>query len=103
MLVDSFGRLTGIIDWDGWSRGDRWFSLEVLSFDLRSRCKDPATRRHLTDLITDAVEPDRLRAYRASLSLRLVDWSIRHHGSEAVGLLASGGSRTAERPLLKSG
>ena len=84
VLVDSNGRLTGIIDWDGWSRGDRWFSLEVLSFDLSARCEDAAARRLLTDQITEAVGPDSLRAYRASLSLRLVDWSIRHHGSDAV-------------------
>ena len=84
VLVDGSGRLTGIIDWDGWTRGDRWFSLEVLAFDLAVKCDDLQLRRRLDALITGAVPDDQLRAYRASLSLRLVDWSIRHHGPEAV-------------------
>lgn len=84
VLVDSAGRLTGIVDWDGWARGDRWFSLEVLAFDLTWRCTDTAVRDRLDALITAAVPADHLRAYRASLSLRLVDWVIRHDEPRAV-------------------
>lgn len=84
VLVDGDGRLTGIVDWDGWGRGDRWFSVEVLAFDLAHRRADAAVRAHLDRLLRDAVPADRLLAYRAHLALRQVDWSIRHHGPGEV-------------------
>lgn len=84
VLVDGAGRITGVIDWDGWARGDRWFSLEVLSFDLAWRGVDSDVRRRLDERIAGAVPADRLRAYRASLALRQVDWAIRHHEPHVV-------------------
>lgn len=84
VLVDTAGRITGIVDWDGWGRGDRWFSLEVLAFDLARRRAGAATRSRLDERIAAAVAPDRLLAYRAHLALRQVDWVIRHHGPAEV-------------------
>lgn len=85
VLVDENGALTGIIDWDGWMRGDRWFSLEVLAFDLAGRRADRRVLETLTDHQIEAtVPPPRLGAYRADLGLRLVDWAIRHHDTATV-------------------
>lgn len=84
LLVDPAGRITGIVDWDGWARGDRRFALVVLAYDLRWRRSDPAVRARLDELINLTVPPDRRRRYDASLSLRQVDWSIRHHGPAEV-------------------
>lgn len=83
ILVDADGKITGIIDWDGAARGDRWLSLVVLSFYL-SRNDDPAVRERLRTLISESVPPDRLREYQAHLCLRQVDWMIRHHGPSEV-------------------
>ncbi|WP_420110940.1 aminoglycoside phosphotransferase family protein [Pseudactinotalea sp.] len=84
VLVDADGRLTGIVDWDGWGRGDRWFSIEVLAFDLARRRTDAAVRAHVDERLLEAVRADRLLAYRAHLALRQVDWSIRHHSPADV-------------------
>ncbi|MFC7625329.1 phosphotransferase family protein [Microlunatus sp. GCM10028923] len=84
LLVDPDGRITGIVDWDGWARGDRGFALVVLAYDLAWRRSDPAVRARLAELINLTVPPDRRRRYDASLSLRQVDWSIRHHGRAEV-------------------
>ncbi len=85
VLVDDGGRLTGIIDWDGWAKGDRWFAITVLSYDLAWR-GELALVRPIEELITAEVPADRLRSYRAHLALRQVDWVIRHHGPAEVDL-----------------
>jgi hypothetical protein len=75
------GRISGVIDWDGAGRGDRRLDLVTLRFDLAWRAP------HLTGLLDErltALEPDRLRAYWAHMSLRQVDWSIRHHDADTV-------------------
>lgn len=84
VLVGEDGELSGIIDWDGWARGDRWFSLEVLAFDLTWRRADRQVLETLTAQIESAVPRELLRAYRAHLGLRLVDWAIRHHDAPTV-------------------
>lgn len=80
VLVDD-GRITGLVDWDGAARGDRHFDLVVLRFGLAGNAPRLAAR--LDDRLA-GVAPDRLRAYWAHISLRQVDWSIRHHDAEAV-------------------
>ena len=40
----------------------------------------------MDDLLEQTLPRDRLRAYWAHMSLRLVDWSIRHHGPADVDL-----------------
>lgn len=84
VLIGEDGRLSGIVDWDGWARGDRWFSLEVLAFDLAWRGVCRRVLESLTFQIEAAVPRDLLRQYRAHLSLRLVDWAIRHHDASTV-------------------
>jgi hypothetical protein len=79
LVVD--GRITGLVDWDGAARGDRHFDLVVLKFGLAGNAPRLAAR--LDDRLA-RVTADRLRAYWAHISLRQVDWSIRHHDAEAV-------------------
>lgn len=73
VLVDG-GRVTGVIDWDGAARGDRLFDLVTLRFSVPE----------LDGLLREVVPPQRLRPYWAHMSLRLVDWAIRHHGPSEV-------------------
>ena len=80
VLADS-GRITGVVDWDGATRGDRHFDLVTLRFHLGGQAP------HLTGPVDErlaTVSARRLRAYWAHMSLRQVDWSIRHHDSATV-------------------
>jgi hypothetical protein len=79
VLVDD-GRLTGVVDWDGATRGDRHFDLVTLKFTLTGRAP------HLLGPIDERLTaiPRLRRAYWAHMSLRQVDWSIRHHDAAAV-------------------
>ncbi|HEX5200821.1 phosphotransferase [Paractinoplanes rhizophilus] len=75
------GRLTGVVDWDGAVRGDRHLDLVTLLFHLRGQAPAlaPAVRERL-----GLLSARRLRAYWAHMSLRQVDWSIRHHDAATV-------------------
>ncbi|WP_203785784.1 phosphotransferase [Paractinoplanes rishiriensis] len=75
------GRLTGVIDWDGAVRGDRFFDLVTLRFTLAGTAPDLVP---LVDERLDLLEPRRRAAYWAHMSLRMVDWAIRHHDAGAV-------------------
>ena len=92
-ILVSDGRITAIVDWDGVGRGDRLLDLVTLRFDLAWRA--PALASFMDDLLAHSVPSDRLRAYWAHMSLRLVDWAIRHHTSAEVDLWLA----TAERGL----
>jgi hypothetical protein len=81
VLVDDRGRITGVVDWDGARRGDRHFDLVTLRFTLAGRAPHllgPVDRR------LAGLEPRLRRAYWAHMSLRQVDWSIRHHDAATV-------------------
>jgi Phosphotransferase enzyme family len=81
-ILVSDGRITAILDWDGVGQGDRLFDLVTLRFDLAWRA--PLLTFFMDDLLVQTLPADRLRAYWAHMSLRLVDWSIRHHTSAEV-------------------
>lgn len=83
-LVDDSGALTGIVDWDGAARGDADLDLVVLFFGLHGTGGSAATIARLGERLRGHVPPDPLRAYWAHLSLRMVDWAIRHHGPDEV-------------------
>ena len=76
VLVDDTGAVTGVIDWDGIGRGDRYFGLVTLRFDAHVRATDLTWFDELLDAL---LEPAVLRLYWAHMALRMVDWSIRHH------------------------
>lgn len=76
VLVDASGAMTGVIDWDAACRGNGDFDLVTLRFDLARRA--PALGRWLDRLVRGHVPDDVLRICWAHMSLRMVDWSIRH-------------------------
>jgi hypothetical protein len=84
-LLTVDGRLTGIVDWDGIGRGDRRFALVTLLFDLAHGRRFRSGYRELneddlaplTDRLAE-VPTESLRPWWAHMSLRLVDWTIRH-------------------------
>jgi hypothetical protein len=74
--------ITGVVDWDGASRGDGRLDLVTLRFDLALRAPDLVG--YVDDVIAERLPDELLRAYWAHMSLRLVDWSIRHHTAADV-------------------
>lgn len=82
VLVDEAGALTGIIDWDGASRGDRRFDLVTLRFAVPP--DQPAIAARLDAELAARLTADELRPYWASMALRQVDWTIRHHDAQTV-------------------
>jgi aminoglycoside phosphotransferase (APT) family kinase protein len=81
LLAD--GRITGIVDWDGIGRGDRRFALVTLRFDAQVQLAgDDLT--WFDELLDNTLEPDVLRLYWAHMTLRQIDWSIRHHSPTDV-------------------
>ncbi|GAB2572117.1 hypothetical protein Aab01nite_03630 [Paractinoplanes abujensis] len=81
VLVDDHGRITGLIDWDGATRGDRLFDLVTLRFVLTG--SHPALLGPIDERLT-TMPAHRYNAYWAHMSLRMVDWSIRHHDTATV-------------------
>jgi aminoglycoside phosphotransferase (APT) family kinase protein len=84
VLVDEDGTITGIVDWDGVARGDRRFMLVTLRFSAAPLGADPDTVAWLDRLIDAWLDRPTLRAYWAAMSLRQVDWAIRHFGPAEV-------------------
>lgn len=80
-LLVSGDRITGVVDWDGAGRGDRHLDLVTLRFELARRY--PRLTGPVDERLA-AVDTERLRAYWAHMSLRLVDWAIRHHDAATV-------------------
>jgi hypothetical protein len=77
-VLQAGGRLTGVVDAEGYRSGDRVFDLVTLAFGLE-----------VADCARDAVERvwaaafelrgrETVAAYVAHMALRQVDWSIRH-------------------------
>ncbi len=82
VLVDSEGTVTGVVDWDGASRGNGDLDLFTLRFDLARRA--PGLGMQLGALLAGSVPEQTLRACWAHMSLRQVDWSIREHDAAEV-------------------
>jgi aminoglycoside phosphotransferase (APT) family kinase protein len=76
-ILASHGHITGVIDWDGASRGDRRLDLVTLRFGIHGSAADPAATAHL-DRLLDALPGDVLTPMWAHMSLRMTDWAIRH-------------------------
>jgi hypothetical protein len=73
-LLQTGGRITGVIDWDGAGRGHRGFDLVTLRFGVKG--PDDVVAR--LDTLLDELPYDVLRVSWAHMSLRMVDWAIRH-------------------------
>jgi Phosphotransferase enzyme family len=66
--------VAAVVDWAGVRVGDRMLDVVTFGFDVSRRGGDPGPVR---DRLA-ATDPARVRAYVAHLSLRYVDWVIRH-------------------------
>jgi aminoglycoside phosphotransferase (APT) family kinase protein len=75
VLVDSAGRLSGVIDWDGANRSDGALDLFTLRFVLGRTA--PELGHWVAGLLQETAAPEVLRVCWAHMSLRLIDWSIR--------------------------
>jgi hypothetical protein len=82
VLVDPAGAVTGVVDWDGAGRSNGYLDLFTLRFDLARRAPDLG--RWLGERLHDAASDEVILACWAHMSLRLVDWSIRHHTAAHV-------------------
>jgi hypothetical protein len=81
-LLEKDGVITGVVDWDGAGRGDRRLDLVTLRFGVHRQAGADVISR-LDDLL-DQVPTSVLNPLWAHLSLRMVDWAIRHHTEEDV-------------------
>ena len=82
-ILASDGLITGVIDWDGAARGDCRFDLVTLRFGLHAiRCDDSAIA--MLDQALDFFPHEILLPAWAHLSLRMVDWAIRHFTASDV-------------------
>lgn len=76
-ILAAEGSVTGVVDWDGAARGDRLMDLVTLRFGTRGGAADPGVTRRL-DALLDSASEAALRRCWAHMSLRTVDWAIRH-------------------------
>ena len=74
--------ITGVIDWDGAARGDRRLDLVTLRFGLHP-APGPGLPDRL-DSVLDTFPEEILRPAWAHMSLRMVDWAIRHFSAPEV-------------------
>ena len=82
VLVSESGLITGVVDWDGASRGNGVLDLMTLRFDLARRA--PELGRWVGGLLREAAAGPVELACWAHMSLRLVDWSIRELAAAEV-------------------
>jgi hypothetical protein len=82
-LLAEGNRVTGVVDWDGAGRGDRRFDLVTFRFGLHALPPDPAITDRL-DRILDGFPAGVLDPMWAHMSLRMVDWVIRHYTPDYV-------------------
>jgi Phosphotransferase enzyme family len=82
VLIDHTGTVTGVVDWDGAGRSHGYFDLYTLRFDLARRA--PELGRWLAGQLHGAAPDEVVLACWAHMSLRLVDWGIRHYTAPYV-------------------
>jgi aminoglycoside phosphotransferase (APT) family kinase protein len=98
VLQHDDGRLSAVIDWEGVRQGDAVFDLVMLAICLAVARVEPGVESRVWEEILACSSADSRAAYVAQVSLRRLDWSIRHHPDE-VGLW----QMVAERELGRFG
>jgi len=76
-MLASQGRITGVIDWNGAARGDCRLDLVTMRFGVHGIGSDAEVIRKL-DEVLDFFPTELLLPAWAHMSLRMVDWAIRH-------------------------
>jgi hypothetical protein len=82
-ILVSDGRVSGVVDWDGVTAGDRMFDVATMLFYIRS---DRSARQMLWQHVNAHSTRGAVSLYLAHMIVRQVDWSIRHHDAEVVQL-----------------
>jgi aminoglycoside phosphotransferase len=77
------GRISGVVDWDGVTAGDRMFDVVTLLFYVRS---DQRARQVLWKHLREHSTRGAVSLYLAHMIVRQVDWSIRHHNADSIDL-----------------
>ncbi len=80
-ILVNHGEISGVIDWHDPHAGDCTFDLVTL---LVYVWDDQVVRDQLWHHVIERIGPGVLSVYLAHMILRQVDWSIRHHGPQAV-------------------
>lgn len=83
ILVDG-GRISGVVDWEGLTPGDRAFDLATLLFYEGYYANVPATRQRLWAHALELADATTLGLYLCHMVHRQTDWSVRHHGTDEV-------------------
>jgi thiamine kinase-like enzyme len=78
------GEVTAIIDTEWATVGDAAFDLVTLALSARDHPCAPGVVGRLWRTAIEATDEPRRAVYVAHLSLRFVDWSIRHHSASDV-------------------
>jgi tRNA A-37 threonylcarbamoyl transferase component Bud32 len=78
------GQVSAVIDWEGCRSGDSVFDLMTLAFGLTVARVSVRAQDRIQDEIRRRATPATRRAYAAHMSLRQVDWSIRHRTAADV-------------------
>lgn len=79
--------LVAVVDWEGCRPGDRAFDLVTFCFGLTHAVPADGVEERLWRQAGQLASREALAAYVAHMSLRRVDWSIRHHPDEAARVL----------------
>jgi hypothetical protein len=74
--------VAAIVDWHGARGGDLAIDLAILRFDLSWRA--PALGLDVEATLRNEVDDATFLKVWAHASLRMIDWSIRHHESDVV-------------------
>lgn len=74
--------LVAVIDWEGCRPGDRTFDLVTFCFGMTHAQPESGVENRVWERASELASADALAAYVAHMSLRRVDWSIRHHPDE---------------------
>jgi len=83
-VLSEDGRLSGVVDCEGYRSGDRMFDLITLAFCLSVADRSHAAESRLWALIERSCDIVTATAYVAHMALRQVDWSIRHRTRDDV-------------------
>jgi aminoglycoside phosphotransferase (APT) family kinase protein len=79
--------LVAVVDWEGCRSGDRAFDLVTFCFGMTHALAPPGVEERVWGLASRSTSADALVAYVAHMSLRRVDWALRHHPEEAGPLM----------------
>lgn len=77
--------VAGVVDWTGAQAGNCGLDLVTLGFFLDFDAAAPAVRGLVRERIATEVDRAALLAFVAHMSLRQVDWAIRHYGPPETG------------------